>query len=123
MKKRILIAFCVLAVLVLASCTSAKMSNLAYGIQGEELGDFTVTVKSFELIGGAAGPHLVGMEEWKGQALVETAIKEQMEKFGGTGVINLKIQRTATFIDILLNSVTENIYAPETIVISGTVIK
>lgn len=123
MKKRILMVLCVLAVLVLASCTSTKMDNLAYGVTGKAIGDFEITLKSFELIGGAGGPHLVGMTEWKGQPLVKAALDEKIAEMGGSGVINLKIQRQISVVNTILNYFTQGIYAPEDIYISGTVIK
>lgn len=125
MKKNILIiALSVVFVVLFASCTTFTIENAAYGtFKGKELGNFEVSVDSFELIGMSAGSHLIGGKDWKGNKLIQDTVQAEIDKLGGSAAINVEVKETVSVIQALLCGVTQRIYAPESIVITGTVIK
>lgn len=125
MKKNVLIiALCMAIVVLFASCNSFTIENAAYGtFSGKAIEDFEITIESFELIGYAGGGHLVGMKEWKGTKLINDAIQAKIDELGGKAAINVEIKQNVTAIQAILCAVTQRIYCPETIVITGTVIK
>lgn len=126
MKKvaKLLVAAVVLMVLF-ASCTTMKVEGLSYGAPAnvETLGEFSTTVNGFKLLGSGAGTTLVNIRSNAPGDDIEEAIQDEIAKLGGNGAVDVTIEYGAEFLDMLLTSVTGNVYAPYTIKISGTVVK
>ena len=125
MKKQILVVALLATLLVLfASCTTFSMDGLAYGdLNGSSLGDFTVEVTCTEWLGIVGGPNLANITQGAGKDAVAAAVQAEIDALGGTAAINVTVEQQVTLIQLLLNSVTGGIYAPETVVVSGTVVK
>jgi len=115
--------------LLFASCTSFQASGLAYRQQPQGtpsytvLGDFqrVITVNAF--LGSSGGTKLFNATADVMDGPIHDVILKEIAAKGGTGAINIKVVQKASFINILLNSLTATIYAPCDVEISGTVIK
>jgi hypothetical protein len=119
---------CLLALgsLVCASCTSFQISGIevaSQASQGSSVGGFELDVSITKLLGFSAGPNLFNVTSDATDPKIVDAIKAEVEKLGGTRAINVKIEYKATFIHLLLNGITGNIYAPAVAHVTGTVIK
>jgi len=115
-----------LVVFAFASCTTFKATGLSVTPADQKytvLGDFSVTVPVTEFLGGSAGPKLVNLTADRTDPAITAALQKEIQAKGGTGAINVTIVHKASFINILLNSITWNIYAPASVEISGTVVK
>jgi hypothetical protein len=119
-----LLALCL--VLLATSCTTFKASGLAYAPAGTKytvLGDFHTTIWVNEFLGSSGGAKLLNLSADATEGPIQAAIAKEVEAKGGTGAINVTIVHQASFVNLLLNGFTGAIYAPSTVIISGTVIK
>ena len=115
-----------LVALVLTSCTTFQASDLSYTTvkpQYTVLGDFHTEVWVNEFLGNSAGPKLFNLTADATDQAVKDAIQKEIQAKGGTAAINVKIVHQASFVDLLLNAVTWNIYAPGDLIITGTIVK
>ena len=111
-------------VLLLASCTTFKMENVAYGtINGEVLGTFSTKVKVHEFLGDSGGMNFVNITSTAMDKKIQDAIDYEIKKLGGSAAINVKIEQKASALDMFLNWITCDIYAPATVTVTGTVIR
>lgn len=121
-----LIVLCVALVALLASCTSFQVSGLTVNAaepKGTVLGTFETEVKITKFLGAAGGATLANIMSDATDPAIVNAIKAEIVKLGGTTAIDVKIVYGATVVDMLLNSLTGNLYAPATATVSGKVIK
>lgn len=127
MKKALsLFALCAALTVILASCTSFQVSGVSIAKDASKaasVGTFAIDVKVTKFLGAAGGSTIANiMSDASDKAIVD-AVKAEIAKAGGTAAVDVKITYGATFIDILLNSVTSNIYAPATAHVTGTIVK
>lgn len=116
-----------LAALALAAgCTTFRASGLSYTPADAKytvLGEFHTTVWVNEFLGSSAGAKLLNISANATEGPVHEAILKAVVEKGGTGAINVTIEHEASFVTILLNSLTGSIYAPSVVKISGIVIR
>lgn len=124
MKKRVLLVVAALLVaLILTGCTTFKVSGLSYGKQDVEvLGTFETKVKVMKFMGTSGGATFFDLGQDNTDRAVRDAIRDEVEKLGGDGAINVSIEQKATFVNMLVNGITGEILAPVTLIISGTVV-
>ncbi len=118
----------VLSAMLLAtmSCTTASFSGLQMTKEmpaHQVVGDFEVTVKITEYLGAPGGANLGNITAEAMNSVVSDAIQMEISNYDGDAAIDIDIVQKATFVDVLLTSVTGSIYAPCHVTISGTVIK
>ena len=125
MKKQVLVVALIVALVALfASCTTFSMDGLAYGdLKGTALGDFSVEVVCTEWLGTSGGANIANITQGAGKEAVAAAVQAEIDALGGTGAINVTVEQKVTAIQFILNRVSGSLYAPETIVVSGTVVK
>jgi hypothetical protein len=120
------LALLVVAVALLASCTTFKASGLSYSVKAPKttvLGDFKVEVWVNEFLGSSGGANLFNITADATEGPVKEAIQNAIRDKGGDAAINVTIEHQASFVDILLNVVTSSIYAPGNVIITGTIVK
>jgi len=120
------IALLVVAVALLASCTTFKASGLSYSLKEQKttvLGDFRVEVWVNEFLGSPAGAKLFNITADATEGPVKDAIQKEIRDRSGDAAINVTIEHQASFVDILLGAVTADIYAPGNVIITGTIVK
>ena len=120
------VALLVVAIALLASCTTFKASGLSYSLQAPKatvLGDFKVEVWVNEFLGEAGGAKLFNITADATEGPVKDAIQNAIRDKGGDAAINVTIEHQASFVDVLLNVVTSSIYAPGNVIITGTIVK
>ena len=120
------VALLVVAVALLASCTTFKASGLSYSLKAPKttvLGDFRVEVWVNEFLGSSGGANLFNITADATEGPVKDAIQNAIRDKGGDAAINVTIEHQASFVDILLNVVTSSIYAPGNVIITGTIVK
>jgi hypothetical protein len=109
-----------------SSCTSFQISGLEFAPQltsGVFVGNFDIEVRVTKFWGSAAGKTLANMQVDETDQVIMDAIKEEVRRMGGNRAVNVQIAYSATFLDVLLNSLTLNIYAPAYVRVTGTVIR
>jgi hypothetical protein len=119
-----LVGFAVVA--AITSCTSFQASGLEVhqtATEGSVIGDFSIDVKIHKFLGSAGGNTLFNLASDATDPAIVQAIRTEIQNRGGTSAINVKIQYQATFLNLLLNSITANIYAPARAHVTGTIIK
>jgi hypothetical protein len=126
MKKMILVLLTVCTIMAFAACTSFQVSGLEVATQpttGDIVGIFYINVKIHKFFFFFSGTNIFNLTSGVTDPKIVNAIREEVTKWGGTKAINVKIEYKATFLDLLLNSITWYIYAPATAHVTGTVIR
>lgn len=124
MKKRLVLALAALLVaFTVTGCTTFKVSGLSYGKQNVEIiGTFETKVTVMKYLGSSGGATFFDLGQDNTDKAVRDAIRDEIDKLGGDGAINVSIEQKATFVNMLLNGITGDILAPVTLIISGTVV-
>lgn len=124
--QKTLLLLVLLAAFGLASCTSFKASGLTYSVKTPA----TTVIKKFQkeiwvngFLGGSAGIKLFNIMSDITDPLIAETIEKEVKAAGGDAAIDITINYQATFVNLLLNSVTAGIYAPATLEIAGTIVK
>jgi hypothetical protein len=115
-----------LLALSITSCSTFKASGLAVNAKGAQytsLGEFQTEVWVNSFLGASAGSKLFNLTADATEGPIADAIQKEISAKGGTAAVNITIQHKASFVNLLLNWITGDIYAPGTVIISGTVIK
>lgn len=112
-------------VMVIGACTTFQLT----GIQVVEdmpgmtpIGDFETTVNVNEFVGSSGGANLFNVTADAMDNEIYDAIRREVERRSGDAAVNVTVRYEASFVNILLNVITFNIYAPATAHISGTVV-
>lgn len=119
-------AFFMSILLLTSSCTSFQISSLEVAQQltsGIFVSNFDIEVRIIKFAGGSAGKTLANMKVDETDQAIIDAIKEEVARLGGNRAVNVKIEYSATFLDVLLNVLSLNIYAPAYVRVTGTVIR
>ena len=123
--KKIFLLLIIGLTLTFTSCMSFKATDLAVLRQDSSmkmLGHFQTTVVVNEFLGSSGGANLFNCTADVMNEKINDIVWKEINKKGGNGAINIDIEYTATFLDILANSITETIWAPAHLTISGDVI-
>jgi Na+-translocating ferredoxin:NAD+ oxidoreductase RnfE subunit len=114
------------ALLALASCTTFKASGLSMTLDSQKytvVGSFSTTVWVNEFLGYAAGAKLVNLSADATDSAVKDAIQKEIRAKGGIAAVDVTITHQASFVNLLLNGITLSLYAPSTLIITGTIVK
>jgi len=125
-KAFLVLLFLILVTLFMFSCTSFQISGLEVAQQltsGIFIGNFDIEVRVTKFWGSAAGKTLANMQVDKTDQAIIDAINNEVRRMGGNRAVNVQIAYSATFLDVLLNSLTLNVYAPSYVRVTGTVIR
>lgn len=125
MKRGLTVALILVAVLLMAGCTTFQLSgvNIVEDMPSmQPLGDFETKVKVHEFIGGSGGTNLFNLTATSMDNEIYDAIRREVMRRSGDAAINVTVKYEASFVDLLLNGITFGIYAPATATISGTVV-
>lgn len=126
MKRLKIVAVVAVAVALLASCTTFKASGLSYSDKAPKLtviGDFRTELWVNEFLGSPAGANLFNLTADATEGPLKDAIQKAIREKNGDAAINVTIEHQASFVDILLGALTWSIYAPGTVIVSGTIVK
>lgn len=126
MKKALKILAIAIAAVSVGACTTFQLSGVSVvgDMPGVEVvGDFEATVNVTEWLGASGGSNLFNVTSDAMDNAIYDAIQREVSQMSGDAAINVDIRYEATFINILLNGLTGNIYAPATAFISGTVVR
>ena len=66
---------------------------------------------------------IFGLTQLMGDPAVKAAINTEVKRAGGRAVNNLRLTTVHTFLNVLISSLTQGLYAQTTVVIEGDVIK
>ena len=114
------------ALFTLSACTTFKASGLSMSTVTPSytvLGDFSESIWVSKFIGTAGGATLFNLSDDATDPAVKTAIQSAIAAKGGTAAINVSITYKASFVNMLLNSISLRLYAPGTVEITGTIVK
>jgi hypothetical protein len=89
----------------------------------EILGDFTTRVYINKFLGTSGGTNFLNLSSHATDGPIRNAIDAQIREKGGTAAINISIRYGSNPLQWFLNNITGTIWAPSTVVISGTIIK
>lgn len=125
MKKLVVSLVLLLAFLIFASCTTFRAEGLSSYIPQdyEVLGEFEESITAHKFFGSPAGATLFNIAQDSTKDAVSKIIKEEVQKLGGKGAIDIEIEYEATFLNMLAAGFTSSIWAPGKITVSGTVIR
>jgi len=125
--RKIFLVLLVFGVAVAAtSCRTFQVSGMETSLvaaPGDVLGNFNTTVWVNKFLGTSGGANILNITSTAGDAAVANAIRQEIANMGGTRAINVTIEQRASFINLLLNSITGSIWAPSTVRITGTVVR
>lgn len=115
------------ALVIAMGCTTFKASGLSYvpagSVKYTVVGDFHTSVWVNEFLGSPAGVKLFNLTADSTEGPVKDAIEAAIKEKGGTGAVNITVVHQASFVNIILAGITGGLYAPGTVIVSGTVIK
>ena len=123
--KKLLMLLCTVFLLTLSSCMSFKASDLSVLRQDNSmklLGHFEKTVVVHEFLGASGGVNLFDITADVMEDKITEIVWNEINKKGGNGAINVDIEYFVTFGDMLGNGITEGIWAPAHLKVSGDVI-
>lgn len=123
--KKIFLLLIVGLTLTFSSCMSFKATDLAVLRQDSSmklLGHFHTTVLVHEFLGSSGGANLFNITADAMNDKISDIVWKEINKKGGNGALNIEIEYSATFLDMIANSITETIWAPAHLTISGDVI-
>lgn len=126
MKKTIYVLSVIIAILLIASCTTFQISGVQIDKDKpsyQSVGEFDTTVMVLEFLGTSGGGNLFNVTAKEMDAKIYDTIQREISKFSGDAAVNVTIEYKATFVDMLLNGFTGSILAPAHARISGTIIK
>jgi hypothetical protein len=126
MKKAARLVVLAAVVLLVASCTTFKMSGIQQNEtmpSYESVGEFETTVAVHEFLGASGGANLFNASATAMDNAIYDAIRREIQKYSGDAAVNVTVEYQATFIDMLLNGITSGIYAPAKAKISGVIVK
>jgi hypothetical protein len=109
-----------------AACTTFQASGLQMGISTsgtEVLGDFSRRVYINKFLGQSGGTNIFNLSSNATSGPIRDAIDDEVRKKGGTAAINISVKYGSNPFQWFLNGLTFNIWAPSTVVITGTVIR
>ena len=112
--------------IVFMSCTTFKASGLNMTAEPQNysvVGNFETSVWVSEFLGSPAGVNLFNVTANATDSAVRDAIQREIKAKGGTAAVNVTITNEASFPNILLTGVTFGLYAPGTLIITGTIVK
>lgn len=126
MKKATKVIGVLLAVFLVASCTTFRVEGAQFNKTTPKytvVGDFSITVKVIEWLGSSGGSNLGNLTAENMAAPIQEAIQKEIANKSGDAAINVSIEYKASTLDVILNGVTGSIFAPATALIKGTVVK
>ena len=126
MKKVIFVFFVMCITFVVVSCRSFQISGMEISEQptaGNVIGDFDITVGINKFLGSSGGTNLFNVSSEITDPRIVDAVKLQILNMGGSRAINVKVEHRASFLNLLLNGLTFNIWAPSYARVTGTVIR
>ena len=122
-KKIVILVICIILTVSLYSCTivefSARDKKLMYDPNIKNytvVGSFSITITEVSFIYKLVTINNPGSE-------LEDILKEQIVKYKGDAVINLKLTYHITLIQYILISITGKIFTPASVTIEGDVIR
>ena len=108
------------------ACTTFQASGFQMGMNTggtETLGDFSTKVWVNKFLGQSGGQNLFNLSSNATSGPIREAIDKEIQKKGGTAAINVSVKYRAHILHWILNYVTGTIWAPATVIVSGTVIR
>lgn len=126
MKKLLKVASILIIGLAMASCTTFKFEGTQITKElpsYTNVGTFEITVKVSEFLGSSGGANLLNVTSDAMNTKIFDAIQREIQKASADAAINVSIEYKASFIDMILNSMTFSLYAPATAVVKGTLVK
>jgi hypothetical protein len=110
----------------LAGCTTFKLSGAQVTAElpsYTKVGTFDITVWVNKFLGSSGGITLFNITSDATDKPIYDAIQQEIHKYSADAAIDVTIEYKASFVDILLNAVTANIYAPGEAHVTGTIVK
>ncbi len=126
MKKFLKVAAILLAIAMIVSCTSFKLSGIqiASNIPSyQTVGEFEIDVKVTEFLGFSGGTNLFNVSADAMDEKIHDAIQREIQKYTADAAVNVTVEYQATAINIILNTITGTIIAPATAKVTGVLVK
>ncbi len=125
MKRAMKILAVAVAIMAVGACTTFQLSGI-HIVEDmpsmSPIGDFETTIKVHEFVGASGGANLFNVTADTMDNEIYDAIRREVQRRSGDAAINVTVRYEASFVDLLLNGLSFNLYAPATAVISGTVV-
>ena len=128
-ERKVLVTLALVFSIGLAGCTTFQAAGLQMGVtingqKYEKVGNFTEKEWTNKFLGwGGSGGTLFNLSSNATEPEVRQAIEKNIRKYGGDGVIDVRIKYGINPIQWLLKAVTVGIWMPGTVTVSGTVVK
>ena len=126
MKKAMRVFVVLLAVFMIASCTTFKLEGAQFNKTTPKyttVGTFDISVKVTEFLGSSGGSNFINLTAENMNKPIYDAIQQEIAKQSGDAAVNVCIEYQASALDVILNGLTGSIYAPATAHVTGTIVK
>ena len=126
MKKIVLLTLTVVMLFAVVSCTTFKLSGaqVVTDIPSYQVvGDLDISLNVNEFIGRSGGMNLFNITSEAMDHVIYDAIQREIQKYSADAAVNVTIEYQASFVNLLLNTLTLGLYAPGTAVVSGSIVK
>ena len=124
--KIIFLALAASLAVILAGCTTFKLSGAQVTAKlpsYTKVGTFDTTVWVNKFLGSSGGATLFNITSDAMDAPIYDAIQREIQKYSADAAVDITVEYQASFVNLLLNWVTANIYAPGEAHITGTLVK
>lgn len=126
MKKNYFLLLLLVLPLVFAGCTTFKAEGLSYFKDYSDynvIGHFEKSVTVNEFLGYSAGANLFDFSADAMSDELFVILSREVEKRNGDGIINLDIEYSSTFLQMLINGLTGYVYAPAKLTVKGDIVR
>ena len=112
--------------LLLDGCVAFRATGMAYfpgQSDFEVVGHFRRSCVVQEFFGTPAGGNLFNFSAYSSDDELRKILSEEVEKFGGDGAINIRVDFETKWWHSLLNKITARVYAPAKLTVEGDVVR
>lgn len=127
MKKKLLLLIASIAlVITFTSCTTFKATGLSATLSSESynvVGYMDETIRINKFLGVSGGATLANIGEDATATQIDSAIRTQIVNHGGDAIVNMNIDYSASFFNIIGNFLTWSFWAPSSAHVTGIIVK
>ncbi len=126
MKRGLYVTGVVLAILLVASCTTFKLSGIQITREIPSyttVGEFDITVSVMEFLGSSGGTNMFNASATAMDEKIYDAIQREIQKYTADAAVAVTVEYQASMMNSMLNSMTMFILAPATARITGVIVK
>ena len=126
MKSLLHVSIGLLAIVMIASCTTFKISGILISTNippYETVGEFEIEIPVLEFLGSSGATNVYNISSDAMDTKIFDTIQREIQKFSGDAAVNVIIEYRTSFSNRILNRASLFLVAPANAQVSGVVVK